>query len=310
MVPAKRAAFLPLLTLAALVFSMGCATTDRAKPEADKPGGDGKPTSTTPEPVQKDPPRFDNLITLSGQPTRLADHRKKVTVLVFWATYCTPCIHEMPFVEALHQKYKGDPEVAILSVCTDHAAGPKELAALQAIVQKKGLTAPVLLDGNKKLVRHVTSMLPPPPGTPDPGSGDGEEEFSFALPLNAVIDRNFDAYVWIGLSDKLNEESYVKKLSKLVEQGRAGRLPESPPQRSMAPSATTGKPEDMTIKLPENLTLEQRMKNVSSIRGLLTKTNPHLTPEQVEALMKLVEEQLRAGPVVSLEIPPAAAPAP
>ena len=310
MVQAKRAAFLPLLTFAALVFSLGCATTDRAKPEADKAGDDGKPTSTTPEPVQKDPPQFDKLIALSGQPTRLADHRKKVTVLVFWATYCTPCIHEMPFVEALHQKYKDDPEVTILSVCTDQAADPKELAALQAIVHKKGLTAPVLLDGDKQLVRHVTSMIPPPPGTPDPGSGDGEEEFSFALPLNAVIDRSFDAYVWIGLSDKLNEESYVKKLSKLVEQGRAGRLPESPPRMSMAQPASTGKPEDMTIKLPEDLTLEQRMENVPSIRGLLTKTNPHLSPEQVEALMKLVEEQLRAGPVVSLEIPPAAAPAP
>jgi peroxiredoxin len=46
----------------------------------------------------------------------LASYRGKVVVLNFWATWCAPCIQEMPSLLALHRE---QPDLAILAVSID-----------------------------------------------------------------------------------------------------------------------------------------------------------------------------------------------
>ncbi len=46
------------------------------------------------------------LKTVDGSPVRLADLRGKIVLLDFWATWCPPCRHELPTIEALSRKYK------------------------------------------------------------------------------------------------------------------------------------------------------------------------------------------------------------
>jgi cytochrome c biogenesis protein CcmG, thiol:disulfide interchange protein DsbE len=46
----------------------------------------------------------------------LADYRGQIVLLNFWATWCAPCIHEMPGLLALHHER---PELAILAVSID-----------------------------------------------------------------------------------------------------------------------------------------------------------------------------------------------
>lgn len=55
------------------------------------------------------------LKSLEGTPVRLADLRGKVVLLDFWATWCPPCRHELPTIEAISKKYS-DRNVVVYGV--------------------------------------------------------------------------------------------------------------------------------------------------------------------------------------------------
>ena len=44
------------------------------------------------------------LLDLAGQPVRLSDFKGKVVLVNFWATWCAPCIEEMPSMQRLRDK--------------------------------------------------------------------------------------------------------------------------------------------------------------------------------------------------------------
>ena len=67
----------------------------------------------------------DTLISTSGQKITLAkllaEHRGKIIYLDFWASWCAPCLMEMPASAALRQYYHGKPVVFLyLSIDDDH----------------------------------------------------------------------------------------------------------------------------------------------------------------------------------------------
>jgi thiol-disulfide isomerase/thioredoxin len=54
---------------------------------------------------------------LSGQPHSLSDYRGKVILVNFWASWCGPCIEEIPSLRGLHQKMAGLPfEIVAVNV--------------------------------------------------------------------------------------------------------------------------------------------------------------------------------------------------
>lgn len=75
-----------------------------------------------------------------GEPVSLKDHRGKIVLLTFWATWCEPCKKEMPEIEAAYEAHKGE-GLAVLAV----NFGEKAEEA-QAFSEKMGLTFPILLD--------------------------------------------------------------------------------------------------------------------------------------------------------------------
>lgn len=65
-----------------------------------------------------DPLMF-KLTKLDGSTLEMNSLRGKVIVMNFWATWCGPCITEMPLFEKTMLKYKDDKEVVFLAITTD-----------------------------------------------------------------------------------------------------------------------------------------------------------------------------------------------
>jgi peroxiredoxin len=94
----------------------------------------------------------------TGRLVRLSDYRGKTVVLNFWATWCPPCIAEMPELQALHASRVATGDLVVLAVDVEEPA-----AVAGEFVQQKGLTMPVLLDRTGAVKRHYG--LPGMPGT-------------------------------------------------------------------------------------------------------------------------------------------------
>ncbi|HEY1006351.1 MAG TPA: TlpA disulfide reductase family protein [Sphingobacteriaceae bacterium] len=56
----------------------------------------------------------------AGELVDIADSRGKVVFLNFWATWCPPCLAEMPSVNSLRSKFKNDPSVVFILADIDN----------------------------------------------------------------------------------------------------------------------------------------------------------------------------------------------
>jgi peroxiredoxin len=86
------------------------------------------------------------LATLDGGKASPADHRDKLVILNFWATWCQPCTLEMPSLEALWSRYR-ERGLVVIGVSVDRGA-PRAL--LEPYVRSLKLTFPILLDPDSK----------------------------------------------------------------------------------------------------------------------------------------------------------------
>ena len=81
------------------------------------------------------------LPDLRETPTGLEDYHGKVVLLHFWATFCTPCLEELPALEALWRHYR-EGGLVIVGVATDRGHAD----AVRKFARETGVTFPVLLD--------------------------------------------------------------------------------------------------------------------------------------------------------------------
>lgn len=54
-----------------------------------------------------------------GKAVKLSDLKGKLVYLDVWATWCGPCVGEIPYMEKLYEHYKNDPRVLLVSVSVD-----------------------------------------------------------------------------------------------------------------------------------------------------------------------------------------------
>src|SRR3546814_6028726 len=76
----------------------------------------------------------------SGHEHALADYLGKPLVINFWATWCPPCVREMPELDGLQKKY---PSVQFLGLAIDTAGNVREFA------EKVQVSYPLLIVGHE-----------------------------------------------------------------------------------------------------------------------------------------------------------------
>lgn len=86
----------------------------------------------------------------------LADYAGNVVIVNIWATWCAPCIVEMPSLEALHRRYAKD-GLRIVGVSVD-APGSMEL--IREFRDRLGLTFEILHDAADIRATYQTAGVP------------------------------------------------------------------------------------------------------------------------------------------------------
>jgi len=81
----------------------------------------------------------------TGEELRLSDFRGQVLFLDFWGTWCGPCRIEMPWIEAVFEKY-ADQGLAVVGYDVgDRRGNPSADADVQRFVDQYGVTFPIMV---------------------------------------------------------------------------------------------------------------------------------------------------------------------
>ena len=96
------------------------------------------------------------LPDLEGKPHKLSDYRGKWVVVNYWATWCPPCLEEIPELEVFHANHQ-DKDAVVLGVNMEEI----DLESLKAFVDDQFISYPILLG---RVTGLPTSYLVSPAG--------------------------------------------------------------------------------------------------------------------------------------------------
>ncbi|PYQ13474.1 MAG: hypothetical protein DMH00_04215 [Acidobacteria bacterium] len=82
-----------------------------------------------------------DLRTLDGRRVKASVLQGKIAVINFWGLWCGWCLKEMPDFQKLHEKYRNDPQVVILTIDND-----PDPAKVKEWMKTRKFDFPVLLD--------------------------------------------------------------------------------------------------------------------------------------------------------------------
>lgn len=136
-------------------------------------------------------PEF-RLSALDGKQVGLSDYRGKVVMVHFWATWCPPCVEELPVLDRMYRSLAGR-DFEVLAVSVDEG-GAESVASF---VKKNAPSLPVLLD---------------------PGASVAHSYGTFKFPETYILDRSgIVRYKVIGEADWSNPE-VVKAVRNMIDQ--------------------------------------------------------------------------------------------
>ncbi len=130
-----------------------------------------------------------NMLDQKGNRISLEELKGKVVFINFWATWCGPCIAEMPSIQKLHDKFRDNPDVVFVIL---EAEGNKAKAT--KFMESRKLNLPIY---------YPASEIP-------------SEFFRGSLPTTVILDKQGNiAHITEGMADYSGQD-VVDFLNKVI----------------------------------------------------------------------------------------------
>lgn len=144
----------------------------------------------TEDPVKQKAAYDFTLDRLDGDKLDFESLKGKIVFVNFWATWCAPCIAEMPSVEELYAKYKDNEDVAFVMINVE-----KKEDKVRRFIKKKGYTFPIYFPNETRVPKIYESR---------------------GIPTTFVIDKEgYISYKKIGMAN-YNASSFNKFMNGLL----------------------------------------------------------------------------------------------
>ncbi len=97
---------------------------------------------------------------LDGSTVNIQDYGQngKITVLSFWATWCSPCKRELDAIAELYPEWQEKYNVELVAVTIDDA---RAISKVRPIIEQKGWPFEVLSDANQELKQALNFQAIP-----------------------------------------------------------------------------------------------------------------------------------------------------
>lgn len=190
----KKLSVLSATLLSSALILSACASTFEKKEETNKQ------TATSSSNENKAIQAYDfTAMDKDGKTVKLSDFKGKKVYINMWASWCGPCMREIPELEKTYQKLKDNKDIVFLSMTSPNDAEFKNQSpqdkGKEVILNKAkelGVTYPVLFDVNDRFIINYAIR---------------------SFPTHIFI--NSDGTIGNRIAGAVTEESLTKEIEKL-----------------------------------------------------------------------------------------------
>lgn len=190
----KKLSVLSATLLSSALILSACSSTSEKKEETNKQ------TATSSSNENKAIQAFDfTAMDKDGKTVKLSDFKGKKVYINMWASWCGPCMREIPELEKTYQKLKDNKDIVFLSMTSPNDSEFKNQSpqdkGKDVILNKAkelGVTYPVLFDVNDRFIINYAIR---------------------SFPTHIFI--NSDGTIGNRIAGAVTEESLTKEIEKL-----------------------------------------------------------------------------------------------